>query len=269
MPELPEVEVYRRGFERNALGRTVVSIELTDRRILHHTSIAALRQGLSNRTFRTTARHGKHFFAGTDGPAWLYLHFGMSGDLHYDVDPPRFSRLILRFADGGLAAFEDMRLFGRVGVVRDPDQFLREHHLGPDPTSAEFDADAMTRVLDRKAGVKAILMNQDNIAGLGNLWVDEILFQTSVHPRTLGCDLSARTKRLMFTTMRRILASAVERQDRGQPYPRTWLIEQRIEGGRCPRCGGTLARSVVAGRTTCFCRDHQRRRKAGKRRGGE
>jgi formamidopyrimidine-DNA glycosylase len=257
VPELPEVEIYRRYFARHALGQPVASVQVTDRRILHRATVPALRKALVGSSFHHTRRHGKHFFAQAD-TGWLYLHFGMTGDLHYGA-APKFSRLIITFENDAVLAFEDMRLFGRVGVVRDPDQFIREHRLGPDPLDPTFGAGGFAELLGRRRGaVKSLLMNQRNIAGLGNLWVDEILYQTGVHPRR-SVEKIGRTKRQeMFRVMGRILNSAIERQERAASYPKNWLIENRDEGAECRRCGGRITRTVVFGRTTYYCAAHQR-----------
>lgn len=261
MPELPEVEIYRRRFERCALRRRIAAVEVTDARILHRTTERALRKGLLGSRFLATRRHGKHLFAKATGGAWLYLHFGMSGDLYCGADPPRFSRFIIRFAKGDLLAFEDMRLFGRVGLVSDPDAFIAEKHLGLDPLDESFGAARFEeRLAGRRGSIKALLMNQTVIAGLGNLWVDETLFQAGIHPRAPAERLSGPSRKRIFDAIRRILRTAIARQEADRPMPPRYLIESRTAGAACPRCGsGRLRRTIVGGRTTYFCPAHQRR----------
>lgn len=261
MPELPEVEIYRRRFEACAIGRRVDDVEITDRRILHRTTERALRAGLAGERFVATRRHGKHLFASATGGAWLYLHFGMTGDLRCGPEAPQFSRFVLRFDDGELLAFEDMRLFGRVGLVSDPDSFIEQKRLGIDPLAESFGYESFEERLARRRGAtKALLMNQSVIAGLGNLWVDEILFQTGIDPRARVERLSGPARRRIFDAMQRILRTAIARQQADRSMPPRYLIENRIEGRRCPRCGdGLLRRTVVGGRTTYFCPAHQRR----------
>ncbi|MGH9458557.1 MAG: Fpg/Nei family DNA glycosylase [Thermoanaerobaculia bacterium] len=261
MPELPEVETYRRRFEACALARRVERVEVTDARILHRTTERALRGALAGARFRATRRHGKHLFAKASGGTWLYLHFGMTGDLHCGTEAPRFSRFIIHFAGGSLVAFEDMRLFGRVGLVSDPDAFIEAKGLGVDPLGESFGWAAFDeRLAPRRGAIKALLMNQAVIAGLGNLWVDEVLFQTGIDPRARVERLSAPSRRRIFDTMRRILRTAIARQASDRPMPPGWLIENRVVGVPCPRCGeGRLRRTVVGGRTTYFCPAHQRR----------
>jgi formamidopyrimidine-DNA glycosylase len=261
VPELPEVEIYRRDFDRSALGKEIASVAVTDQRVLHRTTFPALRRSLEGRRFHRTHRHGKHFFADA-GEAWLYLHFGMSGGLTAagpGRETPRFTRLLVRFADGSFLAFEDMRLFGRVGLVTEPGAFVQQQRLGPDPLEPSFTRGRFLELLAKRRGaVKSFLMDQRNIAGLGNLWVDELLYQTSIHPRRGLEKVPPAARSSMFKAMRRLLLAAIDRQERDVAYPPKWLIENREEGSRCARCGGTIARTVVFGRTTYYCKRHQR-----------
>ena len=253
------METYRQRFEGCALRRRIAGVDVSDARILHETTERALREGLTGARFVSTRRHGKHFFAEATRGVWLYLHFGMSGDLHCGKETPRFSRFVVRFSKGDLLAFEDMRLFGRVGLVSDPDSFIARKHLGPDPLDESFDRERFEERLARRRGsIKALLMNQTVIAGLGNLWVDEILFQSGIDPRSAAERLSAASRKRIFDAMRRILRLAIARQEADRPMPSTYLIENRAIGAACPRCAaGSLRRTVIAGRTTYFCPAHQ------------
>jgi formamidopyrimidine-DNA glycosylase len=261
MPELPEVETYRRRFEKCALRRRITEVEVTDKRILHETTGRALSKGLTGARFVMTRRHGKHLFAKATGDVWLYLHFGMTGDLYCGRNPPPFSRFVVHFAKGDLLAFEDMRLFGRVGLVSDPDSFIAGKRLGPDPLDESFGrARFERRLAGRRGSIKALLMNQTVVAGLGNLWVDEILFQSGIDPRAAAERLSGPSRKRIFDAMRRILRIAIARQESDRPMPPHYLIENRTADAACPRCGsGNLRRTIIAGRTTYFCPAHQRR----------
>ncbi len=256
MPELPEVETYARYFARHALHQRVSKVEVLDERILGEVRSAVFVRSLRGRLFSAVRRHGKHLFADA-GSTWLHLHFGMSGDLHYGTEVPRFARVVFRFDNKKLLAFEDMRLFGVADLVSDPDVFIADRRLGPDPlslTAAKFAA-LFTK---RRGAIKSLLMTQEVIAGLGNLYVDEILYQTSVHPRRPVDRLGPAEIRAMYTAMRRVLHAAIARHARESELPRNYLFHHRETGERCPRCGGTIRRAVVFGRTTYFCARHQR-----------
>lgn len=256
MPELPEVETYTRYFARHALKQRITRVEVLDPRILGEVRPEAFVRKLRGRSFVSARRHGKHLFADA-GSVWLHLHFGMSGDLSYGAEVPRFARVVFTFDNASKLSFEDMRLFGVADLVSDPDAFIRDRNLGPDPlslTAARF----ATLLEKRRGAIKSLLMTQEVIAGLGNLYVDKILYQTSIHPRRPVDRLRKEEVRALYTTMRRILREAITRHARESQLPRNYLFHNREEGERCPRCGGTIQRSVVFGRTTYFCGKHQR-----------
>ena len=283
MPELPEVEMFKRYFERHALGQEVTHVRVLDDRILGTRKIAQLR----GRQFAKVRRHGKHLFAsgvipsredGEGSPAssrgiprsarddtaagdvWLHIHFGMSGDFSYyrdDEQPPRFARVIFDFDNGAHLAYEDMRLFGVVDLTRSPDDYIREHELGPDPL--EINLRRFRELLHKRKGrVKALLLSQDIIAGIGNLYADEALFRSSIDPRRTVDRLSDAEAKTLFTSIRSVLREAIAFKSRGGDYPGRYLVQHREEGDRCPKCGGTIHRTVVAGRTTYFCARHQK-----------
>jgi formamidopyrimidine-DNA glycosylase len=261
MPELPEVEIYSRYFARHALQRTIRRVEVRDERILGVTRKDAFVRRLRGRAFSRVRRHGKHFFADA-GATWLHLHFGMSGDLLSYRDPaeaPRHARVVFDFDDGSKLAFDDMRIFGVADLIDDPDAFIAEHRLGRDPLDASFNVGEFRRLVAPKRGsIKAMLMSQEVVAGLGNLWVDETLFATGIAPRRAVDRLSDAEVKALFTAMRKIVREVIDRKTRGLEPPRRYLLWHREEGERCPKCGGTIRRSTVAGRTTYACGGHQR-----------
>jgi formamidopyrimidine-DNA glycosylase len=246
VPELPEVESYARTFARHALRRTIVRVRVIDERIL---AVRPRELGaLEGRQFTHVRRHGKHLFAQA-GDVWLRLHFGMTGDL--TTEEERFARVVFDFDDGTMLAFDDMRLFGVVDLVGDPDQFIRERGLGPDPLMIglrEFRA----RIAGRRGAIKPLLLSQELIAGVGNLYADETLYRSGIHPRRVADRLSDDEIKSLFGNLRRVLREAIDGRRK------IFLIDHREEGERCARCGGTIRRAIVGGRTTYFCGRHQR-----------
>jgi formamidopyrimidine-DNA glycosylase len=255
MPELPEVEMYARYFERHALGQPIRRIRILDSRILGTRSL----RPLVGRSFRRVHRHGKHLFADA-GDLWLRLHFGMTGDLaYYRDDPPRFARVIFDFENGEHLAYEDARLFGVVDIVRAPEDFIREYGLGPDPLDPRFTLREFRKLLRKRRGrIKALLLSQDIIAGIGNLYADEALFRASIDPRRTVDRLSDAEVKALYTNIRAVLRQAIAFKSRDRDYPARFLIPHREEGERCPRCGGAIRRTVVATRTTYYCAQHQK-----------
>ncbi|HEX6161586.1 MAG TPA: hypothetical protein VF111_15525, partial [Thermoanaerobaculia bacterium] len=185
-----------------------------------------------------------------------------SGDLSYyetGEPEPRFARVIFGFASGAKLAFEDMRLFGLAEVLDSPDAFIESAKLGPDPLDRTFTFPRFNALLEkRKGAIKSLLMTQEILAGMGNLYVDETLYATSIHPARPVHKLRDSERKAIFTSMRKILRLAISRHAKGKDLPAQALMHHREEGERCPMCGGTIRRSVVFGRTTYFCARHQR-----------
>ena len=261
MPELPEVEIYTRYFQHHALRQPIARVQVRDERVLGATRKEKLVRALKGKSFKRVARHGKHLFADA-GAEWVHLHFGMSGDLGYyrdASDEPRFARVVFDFRNGAHLAFEDMRLFGIVELTPSPGVYVAEHHLGPDPLDSSFTLARFRNLLEgRRGAIKALLMSQEILAGIGNLYSDETLFQTAIHPRRPVDRVKPEEVKAMFTAMRRILRDVIARRQKGRDVPQKYLIAHREEGDRCPLCGGTIKRTAVMSRTTYFCGRHQK-----------
>jgi formamidopyrimidine-DNA glycosylase len=254
MPELPDVEHYRRFFRALATGRTVRAVT-SDPTILRNTIPRTLERALRGRTFEEPERLGKWLACWTDGPA-LLLHFGMTGDLIWSEDEPdvhRWDRVILRFTDGTELRYRNMRKLGGAWLAHDRDEANAVMgHLGPDALDVgrrEF----LDRLARRRGGIKAALMDQTFVAGVGNILADEVLWQARIHPRTRIESLSDDQRATLYRVMRRVLRQAVEGYDYIE-RKRSWLSSVRGQrDAECPRCGTPLDRTVVAGRTTYFC----------------
>jgi formamidopyrimidine-DNA glycosylase len=261
MPELPEVEIFTRYFARHALDQQIERVHVRDERILADIRKETFARKLKGRSFIGVRRHGKHLFADAGG-LWLHLHFGMTGDLAYyreKENEPRFAKIVFDFHGGNHLAFEDVRLFGLAELIDSPDTYIRDRALGPDPLAPPFTHARFADLLaPRRGAIKSLLMSQELIAGLGNLYVDETLYQTDVHPRRPVDKLTPAERRAIYTTIRRILRNAITRHERDADHPPHFLIHHREEGERCPRCGGTIQKTVVFGRTTYFCGRHQK-----------
>ena len=256
MPELPDVEGFRRYWDRHAAGRRVRRLEYVDVSMLRETSAQAIGRVLRGRRLGRGRRHGKWLVCPAGGPS-LLLHFGMTGLLvSSDEQPERHQhdRLVL-VLDRGELRYRNMRKFGAIRLAADEnavEDFLAR--LGPDwldVSRRQFD-ELLAR---RRASVKAALMDQTLAAGLGNLTADEALWQARLDPRRPVPLLSEEERAALFRTIRKVLRDSI-------PYglvpaKRTWLTGSR-ERGPCPRCGADLARARIGGRTTVFCPREQR-----------
>jgi formamidopyrimidine-DNA glycosylase len=258
MPELPDVEGFRRVLADNALARPIEGVDVPDRALLRNAAPQALGSTLRGQRFREPRRHGKWLLARAGGATVLF-HFGMTGLLAWEepgTERHRHDRLVFRLR-GGELRYRNMRRFGGVWLARD-DEELRAltGSLGPD--ADEVDRDGFEELLERRrGGIKAALMDQTLIAGLGNLLVDEILWRARVHPRTQVGSLTARRREALFDAMRAVLRGSIPT---GRVPPgQGWLTGVRDDRDpACPRCGTRLRKTTVAGRTTCWCPRCQR-----------
>ena len=261
MPELPEVEAYRRLAEA-ALDRPVTGVHAPDAWFLKG-GIAPrnVEEALLGRSFRSARRIGKVLLLDTsDGGPILGLRFGMTGRLLVDgragVDrlvyasgrpEPRWDRFGVRFADGGELRLRDPRRLGGVHLDLDEDR------LGPDV--AELTPAGLRKVLaTSNVALKARLMDQARLAGVGNLTADEVLWRAGLDPRRPARSLSEAEVRRLHRHLRRTVDDLVER---GGSHTGD-LMPARVAGGACPRDATPLARATVGGRTTWWCPEHQR-----------
>ena len=262
MPELPEVETFKRYLDSTSLHQRITDVEVRDAYVLKGVSPRQLARRLKGRRFENSHRHGKHLFVRTDGELWLRLHFGMTGSLQYlkrDEETPKTARVIFRFANNRRFAFDDQRKFGEIELSRDVDEFLRNRDIGPD--ALDISLSQFKTILGKHRGaVKAILLNQKLIAGIGNLYADEILFRARMHPATEAGRLSDRDLTRLFRATRYVLEKAIALKTDFNRLPKSWLLTHRGKQGKCPRCGRALKSATVGGRTSWFCAHCQKRR---------
>jgi formamidopyrimidine-DNA glycosylase len=255
MPELPDVESFKRYLNSTALHRRVLDAEVRDERVLHGVSAGRLAAALRGRTMEATRRHGKNLFVALDRGPWLLLHFGMTGYLKYFRKPqsePEHVRILFELAGGWKLAYVCQRMLGHAGLVADPDAFIEREGLGPDALLA--DEETRNATLGRRRGrLKSVLMNQEALAGIGNLYADEILFQCRLHPLRRLDEMPAERVRELGRTTREVLACAVDRNADRDLFPADYLLTTRRRSNRCPRCDAALRSIKVGQRTTYFC----------------
>lgn len=255
MPELPDVEAFRRFFQRHATGRVVRAVE-ADPTIVRNATPEAVDRALRGRRFDPEPqRHGKWLVAWTDGPALLF-HFGMTGSFVASQDQPdrhRHDRMVLVFDGGEELRYRNMRKLGGVWLAHDRAEAAAVMGpLGPDALALPIRR-VRELLARRRGGIKAALMDQRVLAGVGNLIADETLWQARVHPRARVERLSGEEVERLAAALRKILRESVGVYDH-VPAKRTWLLSVRGQpGARCPRCRTPLERTDAAGRTTWFC----------------
>jgi formamidopyrimidine-DNA glycosylase len=266
MPELPDVEAYRRILARNGLKKRIAAVVVDNARILGKLSAARFRARLEGRRLLETRRHGKHLLARIEEDGWLTLHFGMTGRLDAFARleaAPRFLRIRFDFAGNGHLAYVNKRMLGRVGLAEDADAFIASEALGPDVLDRRFDLAAFEAALaGSRRDIKSALMDQGAMAGIGNIYADEILFHAGIRPMARADRLSPAQLKRLHAEMRKVLAAAVKRGAGSEEFveraPKGWLLPERRKGGRCPRCHAPLQLAKSGGRTGYYCPRDQR-----------
>lgn len=261
MPELPENEAQRLTLQRECLNRTIVSVEPGDD--VTHIQLPGdnERARLVGHQFTETRRHGKNIFAGSKTGPWMTVHLGMTGWLiPFDApdDPPDHTKLLITFEGDRRLAFRCPRKLGHVRVIDDPGEYTTAENLGPDALAIRPEEFAETFGTTRSA-IKSALMKQDKMAGIGNLWSDELLYQVGLHPEARADALSEDCLSELHDTMSRILKKGVAVEADYSRLPDDWLIPNRKKSDECPRCGGTIISAKVGGRTAYFCDKHQKK----------
>lgn len=260
MPELPDVELFRRVAEHHALHRAIAKADMVDPGSLDGATPATLARRLKDQKVRTPQRHGKVLFMQA-GDVTLAMHFGTNGSLQFvpqGEDEPSSVRLWFEFAKDGRLAYINPRRIGHVEVVAGIDEYIRDTKLGPDVLDRGFDLAAFTAAIEgRRQAIKAVLMDQNRMAGIGNIYADEILFQAKLHPATPAHALDKPATRRVFAATRHVMQTAIDCGAGAEHFtdrlPKGFLLPERHAGGHCPRCGTPIELEKRGGRTGYFC----------------
>ncbi|WP_237060539.1 Fpg/Nei family DNA glycosylase [Microbulbifer sediminum] len=255
MPELPDVEVYRRYFDSTALHQAIQHVRVPGPELLVDTTPQALGRALHGAAFRKTERHGKYLLAHLDSGKCLVLHFGMSGDLAYcqaGNRTPQYTQLEIDFANNSRLAYRCPRKLGHIALADSPNAWIRSHELGPD--ALRISEREFLRLSGSGHGrAKSWLMDQRQIAGIGNYYSDEILFQCLIHPASELAELNKSNRERIFNVMQRVLHKAIDCNADPEALPESYLLPHRGKDGHCPRCGGNLEQMTIGGRTAWYC----------------
>ena len=273
MPELPEVETVRRGLEKLILCKKISSVEIRYPKMIK-TDLDEFQNEVPGKEIQSMGRRGKYLlFYLTDKV--LISHLRMEGKYFYypgQVPERKHAHVLIHFEDGGTLVYEDVRKFGTMELLA-PDlleAYFISKNLGPEPTEQDFDLEIFIGALKKsKKPIKSHLLNQTLVAGLGNIYVDEVLWRAKVHPSRTSKSLSAQEARKVHDQTIEVLGQAVEKggstirtytnafgedgtmQDFHQVYDKA--------GQACSRCGSMIEKIQLGGRGTHFCPKCQRR----------
>ena len=255
MPELPEVEMYRRYFEETALQQKISNIEIYHPKVLgaQHQDFSTLLVGDS---FQGTQRWGKTLFLNTVKNKTVYMHFGMTGYLEYynhSLETPKYSRVVFEFENSFNLAYVSKRMFGRIGITLDVENYVTNKSLGED--SLEISEEQFVAALGKKnKNVKAALLDQSVSAGVGNWIADEILYHALVYPTTPVKNLTFDQLQDIFAKMREIMEVAIEVDAIREELPPHYITRYgRKTSIDCPRCKNVIEKTEVGGRGTYAC----------------
>lgn len=278
MPELPEVETVRRGLDRFAVGRRITRVEVGRERTVRRTSRQQLIDGLTDTVVTAANRRGKYLLLPLDSGDEIMIHLRMSGQVLVasgGADRPPHTHVVMHLDDGNELWFVDPRTFGEV-VVFDPSNIDVElpdvARLGPDPVGEGLTLRQLRAILrGRRRLLKPLLLDQSMIAGIGNIYADEILHRARLRPDRISNELSTASERRLHEAIHDILTAAVEAG--GSTLGDAQYVDLLGEGGsyqdahavygrageRCTTCGvGWIRRTVSAQRGTHYCPRCQR-----------
>lgn len=273
MPELAEVEFFRRRWQEAATGQRIVRVELHPRaRVFRGTNTHLLRRDLIGERLVASETSGKQMLWRFGRDRWLGIHLGMTGELSAqpkNVPQGKHDHLVFRTARQALV-FNDPRMFGRVRfhLGKEPPDWWT--NLAPSVLSAEFTRVALADFLRRRgrAPIKAVLLMQERFPGIGNWMADEILWRAALHPARKSGSLSAQEIHRLWLQCRRVSRLALRMiaglggrlpSDSKVNIPNSWLFRHRWDrGGRCPKTGAPLVYAEIGGRATCWSPARQR-----------
>jgi len=258
MPELPEVETFKHYFSRTVLNRKVITIRVPEESILQDTSIQKISLNLVGHRFTETFRHGKYLFAKNDKGIFLVMHFGMTGRLEFKTggNEPLYSRFVLEFSHGCLY-YISIRKLGKISTTDDKDAYIKKKRLGPDALDISGE-EFLQLAANRKGMVKTILMNQSFIAGLGNIYADEVCYQCGISPQKSLNNIDRKKLKEIYKCIRSVLDTSINSKTDFAKMPDGWLLKRRNDKATCLRCGGNIKRTELGGRGAYFCPNCQK-----------
>ena len=269
MPELPEVETIKRVLEPQIKGLSIQKVIAVRPEVIGHPTGAEFCSRLTQQSVSGMARRGKFLIVLLDGGDRLIIHLRMTGCLLLtpaDYPQEKHTHVIIEMNDGSQLRFSDTRRFGRIWLLGDDetDTYSGVEKLGKEPFDTDFSAEYLSACLGkRKKTIKECLMEQRVIAGIGNIYSDEILFAAGIYPARPANHLSGQEWTRLAEVIPRKLSFFIEKnnltpeeylESKGQNYRNTPFLQvYGKEGQSCPICGAALCRMVIGGRSSTFC----------------
>lgn len=269
MPEMPEVEIIRRYLDQQLTGHRIMNLEILLPRQIKWPTPEGYRAMAIGRAVEHVKRRGKYLLMELDNGNELVFHLRMTGRLVYEPEGQNhdsYARLLFQLDDGSLLVYGDTRTLGAVYALP-PGERWRLHGLsemGPEPLSADFTPDYLLEAVSkRRTPIKTLLLNQNVIGGIGNIYADESLFLAGIHPLRPALSLSAAECQRLYTAINHVIAAGIE--DGGttfrdyqngegkQGHHQDHLMVYNRKGEPCRNCGTPIEKIMVGGRGTHFC----------------
>lgn len=257
MPELPEVENFKSYFRRTSLKKQISDVESRAKGLIKKITFDDFKKKLKGKSFRDARRRGKFLIVNVGGlKEKLIFHFGMTGNFEYlkqDSEENDFAKVVFKFKNGYELRWLNFRKLGKVYLVKDLDEVDLLKKMGPEPLllSKEEFLDLLEK--HKRKNIKSFLMSQNLIAGIGNIYSDEIMFKANMNPHNKIDKLTDKEKEELYNQMKKVLKKAIEIGPPQGKFPSSWLISYRKEGERCPICGSKIKKEKIAGRSAYFC----------------
>ncbi|MBP2653499.1 MAG: mutM 2 [Firmicutes bacterium] len=269
MPEMPEVETIRRTLADKVIGQTITSVEMLLPRLIKWPSTYEFQALITKRTISSLRRRGKYLLFYFDNDTVMVVHLRMTGRIYYlasEINDDRFIRIVFKFLDGGALIYADSRTLGTLYALPS-DELWRIAGLstmGPEPLSPEFTPEYLVETLAKRRGkIKALLLNQQIIGGLGNIYVDESLALARLHPERNASTITAEEATNLYYAINQVI-------EQGISHGGTTFRDYRDGEGKsgsnqhhlnvygrknlaCKNCGNLIVKTEVAGRGTHFC----------------
>ena len=254
MPELPEVEGFRKYIAGTSLDQRIHKVHINDAKVVKDPENEFLSRMQGN-TIVGTDRVGKYLFLEMKSHGPLMMHFGMTGSPHYyrdAEDAPRHARVVFEFDSGYSLAYNCPRKFGRLILTDDVTSYCAANKIGTDAAKIGWD-EFQAKLSNRKSPIKSVLMNQSLLAGVGNWIADEILWQAKIHPEEKAIELSEQDMKEIYGQMEYVLQTALKHDAHFPDFPKEFMIHSRwTDSGRPDAPRIELEKLTIGGRSTYF-----------------
>ncbi len=253
MPELPDVELFKKQADK-ALDTTIEDIEVTDSKFIG-VAKSTLDKYVKGKKPQESSRRGKYLFLLMSSSNALIMHFGMTGLLKYSKqtsDLPEYTKCLFLLDNGHQLMYISKRKLGKVEFTKNLDAWIDKTGLGPDALEIS-EADFLSVFKESRSAIKSFLTNQSLMAGIGNIYADEILFQAGMHPKQKTNSFDPDDGKKLYGHMQEVLKKAIEKEADPAKLPDSYLIPKRKQGAKCPGCGGKVNSYTLSGRRGYFC----------------